>query len=232
MKILSVADIHGNMKIFKEIKNIIEEKNVDILILPGDLYPKPDEVTFETFKGIQEASAMDISNLLEDLTIPIYYILGNDDWIETGINCGINIHQRLIEHNGVYFTGFEYVPKTSFNTNREMSEDRLKKTFIKQVNDLELHNKKPLVIVGHTPLFMKQDKTINGKCVGSRKLRMEIEKVNPMLYLCGHIHEAYGSDMLGPMPILNCACSYEIDLLRGYLIEIDGDIVSYESIIK
>lgn len=232
MKILSVADIHGNMNIYKEIKKIVEDKDVDVLILPGDLYPKPDEVTFETYKAIQEGSAMDISNLLNDLNIPIYYVLGNDDWVESGITCGENVHNRIIEHKGVYFTGFEYILKTPFSTNREMSEDRLKKTFIEQVNNLDLNSKKPLVVVGHTPLFMKQDKMVNGKCVGSRKLRMEIEKLKPMLYLCGHIHEAYGADTLEDIQILNCACSYEIDLLRGYLIQIKGDKVSYESIIR
>jgi Icc-related predicted phosphoesterase len=232
MKILSVADIHGSRKIYHSIKDIVKEQQVDVLILPGDLYPKPEGLTFETFQAIQESSAQDISELLEDWDIPIFYVLGNDDWTDTGIASGLNLNGKLIEHMGVYFTGFEYVNKTSFNTNRELSENRLKKMFQEQVCSLELNTIDHLVVIAHSPLFGKRDKLVSGKFVGSRKLGMEIEKLQPMLYLCGHIHEAYGDDKLNDTTILNCASSYEIDLLRGYLITIENSEVHYQSIIR
>ncbi|PLS19622.1 hypothetical protein CVD28_04175 [Bacillus sp. M6-12] len=232
MKVFSVADIHGNMRIYKQIVEIVKQQEVDVLILPGDLYPKPDNVTFETYKAIQEGSASDISALLKELSIPIYYVLGNDDWVDTGILCGENLHGRIVEYQGIHFTGFEYVKNSPFHTNRELSEDNLKKKFKEQVQRLDLNNKEPLIIVGHTPLFEKQDKVMGGKCVGSRKLRMEVEKLNPLIYLCGHIHEAFGENQLNDTYIFNCACAYEVDLLRGYLIEVKDGEVSYEAVIR
>jgi uncharacterized protein len=232
VKIFSVADIHGNRTIYNEVKKVVEEKQVDLLILPGDLFPKPSNVTFETYKAIQEGSAFDISSLFQNLNIPIYYVLGNDDWVDSEITCGVNIHNQVVEFQGIYFTGYEYVKNTPFHTNRELSEKNIKKTFRNQIQSLDLNNKAPLVMVGHTPLFEKQDKVMSGKRVGSRKLRMEVEKLSPLIYLCGHIHEDFGANQLDKTYIFNCACSHEIDLMRGFLIEINQGQVTYEEIIR
>lgn len=233
MKIFSVADIHGNQKIYSKIKELVIQKKIDVLILPGDLYPKPNAVTFETFNAIQRDSVQQMDELFKDLEIPIYYLLGNDDWVEDGIHCGINLHGRLEEYEGVYFTGFQYVRKTGYHTNRELSEDKIQKNFKEQVESLKLNHKKPLVLVGHTPLYLLQDKILNSEHVGSRKLRIEIEKLRPIVYLCGHIHEDFGMNTLHNTFIFNCACQYEINLLRGYIIEIkNGNVLHYEAVIQ
>lgn len=232
MKLFSVADIHGNVGIYKKIVDIVNEQGVDVLILAGDLFPKPFGVTFETFKAIQEASAIEISNLFKELDIPIYYVLGNDDWVDAEITCGENLHGKVVKYQGYHFTGFEYVKNTPYRTNRELSEDLLKMKFREQVECLNLNNKENLIIIGHTPLFEKQDRVMHGKRVGSRKLRMEVEKLNPLIYLCGHIHEDFGTDSLQDTHIFNCACAHEIDLLRGYLIEINDGHITYKGIIK
>lgn len=232
MNILSVADIHGNRSIYKEIIEVIREKDIDVLILPGDLYPKPFSVTYEMFKAIQEESAREISSLFKHLDIPIYYVLGNDDWVDSEIRSGINLHGKVVEHLGIHFTGFEYIKETPFFTNRELSEDQLKTAFREQINTLQLKSKEPLVIVAHTPLFEKQDRITGGERVGSQSLRMEIENLNPLIYLGGHIHEDFGADRLGDTYVFNCACSHEIDLLRGYVIRIEEGQVTYEDVIR
>lgn len=114
MNILSVADIHGNRNIYKQIIEVIREKDIDVLILPDDLYPKPFSVTYEMFKAIQEESAQEIVNPYKYSNIPIYYVLGNDDWVDSEIKSGINLHGKVVEHMGIHFTGFEYIKETPF----------------------------------------------------------------------------------------------------------------------
>jgi uncharacterized protein len=232
MRILAVSDVHGNMEIYKKIVGVVKEKKIDVLVLPGDLYPKPSVVTLETFQAIQKSSASEISALFQELNIPIFYILGNDDWIDEGITTGIHLHGNIVEYQGFFFTGFEYINSTPFQTNREKSEHALKRMFQEQVLRLQLKDKKPLIVVGHAPLFEKRDKTFRGKRVGSRKLRMEIEQLQPLIYFCGHIHEDFGADKLNETYIFNCSCYPEINLLRGFFIEIKENQVTYEEIIR
>jgi Icc-related predicted phosphoesterase len=41
-------------------------------------------------------------------------------------------------------------------------------------------------------VFGKLDITVQGEQVGCVDLLNRVEKINPKIHLCGHIHEAYG----------------------------------------
>ncbi len=51
------------------------------------------------------------------------------------------------------------------------------------------------IVVTHGPVYNILDKTIRGEPVGCKDLLKAIRKVQPRLHLCGHIHEAYGSEL-------------------------------------
>jgi Icc-related predicted phosphoesterase len=40
--------------------------------------------------------------------------------------------------------------------------------------------------------------------VGSTALREFVEQTQPILVVCGHLHESRGVDMLGPTTVVNC----------------------------
>jgi Icc-related predicted phosphoesterase len=48
------------------------------------------------------------------------------------------------------------------------------------------------ILITHGPVMGVLDKTIRGQQVGCEDLLNTMEKVNPRVHLCGHIHEAYG----------------------------------------
>jgi uncharacterized protein len=66
-----------------------------------------------------------------------------------------------------------------------------------------------------------QDTFYNGESSGSISLRGFVEKHQPDLLLCGHIHEARGKSLIGSTQIVNVG-----ELRRGFaqIIEIDEDI--------
>jgi Icc-related predicted phosphoesterase len=48
------------------------------------------------------------------------------------------------------------------------------------------------ILITHGPVFGKLDITVQGEQVGCVDLLNRVEKINPKIHLCGHIHEAYG----------------------------------------
>lgn len=48
------------------------------------------------------------------------------------------------------------------------------------------------ILVTHSPALGYYDRLSNGKCVGSPSLTGKIGKIEPMLHVCGHIHECGG----------------------------------------
>lgn len=51
------------------------------------------------------------------------------------------------------------------------------------------------ILVTHSPPYGILDKTIDGLNIGSVYLRGHLNRVRPLLHICGHIHEAYGRDI-------------------------------------
>ena len=59
--------------------------------------------------------------------------------------------------------------------------------------------------------------------VGSTSVRKIIEKYQPLLGLHGHIHESPGFVRIGRTQCLNPGSEYAEGILRGYLVELDGE---------
>ena len=61
------------------------------------------------------------------------------------------------------------------------------------------------IVVAHGPPRGYGDRTRRGEHVGSTALTETLERVQPQLVVCGHIHEAYGSYRLGDTEVLNAS---------------------------
>ena len=60
------------------------------------------------------------------------------------------------------------------------------------------------ILVTHSPPKGVADKTSSGASVGSEAIRAAIERVQPRLALCGHIHDSWGvRDWIGTTEVVN-----------------------------
>lgn len=67
------------------------------------------------------------------------------------------------------------------------------------------------------------------KPVGSTAVREAIEKYQPLLVLCGHIHESRGVVKIGRTTIVNPGSEYGEGVLRGVIINLRGsEVLSYQ----
>lgn len=126
-------------------------------------------------------------------------------WLEEK---GWNLHARARElFPGVVAVGVGCSPFTPFGTPSEHSEAQLAAWMEEgRAEAVALYGGKTpaLVLVSHTPPHATAcDRLGSGAPVGSTAVREFIEKHQPALCLCGHIHESRAEDHIGPTHIIN-----------------------------
>ena len=116
---------------------------------------------------------------------------------------GANLHCEFRElAEGIKTMGVGCSIATPFGTPSEISEDEM--TQYLEDTHHELGEYEQLLLVVHdAPFNTKLDVIGNGMHVGSKAVRGFIEKHQPDIVLCGHIHESRGEDSIGKSRIFN-----------------------------
>lgn len=196
MKILVLADIHGDTGTLRKVIEKAESHNPDVVVCPGNVT--------DIFKTPPEFSQLDVADLvvqqLLSLRKPVLCIPGNHDppeILEVFNDYGVNIHAKHTAIHGTHFVGFGGAP-TPFNTPFEPTEEETADALA----SLPTHS--PTIAVIHNPPHnTKLDAIGAGKHVGSPAVRSYILSKKPHLVLTAHIHESRGKDTLGPTTIVN-----------------------------
>jgi Icc-related predicted phosphoesterase len=77
------------------------------------------------------------------------------------------------------------------------------------------------------PVFDKGQAVMIG--AGSAAIRREVEKHQPLLHLCGHIHESRGTTRIGRTVVINPGSEYQEGVLKGAIVNIaDKKVVSWQ----
>lgn len=186
--------------------------------------------SFENFNKIKYCKEMQAKSLkitlnkLKKHFKNILIILGNDDWsgLEIILNKDkevVNLNKKVMKLNNYEFVGFSYVPLTPFKTYFELKEREINKKLNKLISKVE--NYKNSVWVFHSPPYNSDlDLTMIG-AVGSKSIRKFIERKQPKLFLCGHIHESAGIINIGKTICINSGSENEINMLRAVLIDLN-----------
>ena len=210
MLLVCISDLHGNLRGIERINF-----SPDLLIVAGDI----------TNFG-REREAESILKQLLKITDKILVVPGNCDYPEVSKvldELGINLWCRgkIIDRTGFFGVGGSN--PTPFNTPLEYSEEEIEACLnegFTKVKEAEIK-----ILVSHPPPYnTKVDRVSSGLYVGSRAIREFIEKTQPSLVLCGHIHEARGIDKIKNTIIVNPG-----PLHRGYArVEIDRGEIKVE----
>jgi Icc-related predicted phosphoesterase len=192
MKILALTDIHGK---YETADRIIAAETPDVLVIGGDL---------TTAGSLKEAS--DALAMFGKVCARILCVAGNMDFPEHDdmffqMGCSINGRGRTI--NGVGFFGVSAAPHSPLKTPYEISEERI--MALARAGHADVADAKIKIFVPHAPPHgTRLDVIHNGAHVGSTAVREFIETHTPNVTVCGHIHEARGSDDVGGAPVVNC----------------------------
>lgn len=189
---LVVADLHGHSMAQKHLLSLLERRKHGGLILIGDITQLgPLDAIRELFKHTSKFS------------IPILSVPGNCDPKETPEvleELGVSLHKKCVKIGEITFIGLGGSNVTPFNTPLEYTETEIQE----ELNSLSSLTENDFILVTHVPPFGTQaDLLPNGTHVGSKSVKKFIEKMQPLLNLCGHVHEARSVSQVGRTIIVN-----------------------------
>lgn len=108
MKILAASDLHGNRIAYERLAQRAHDRRVNLVILAGDVLGCPNG--YETVEAAQRQDAQTVIHILEAIQTPIFYIMGNDDFVDLNPASDqfTSLHGRRIEVVGFNFVGYQY----------------------------------------------------------------------------------------------------------------------------
>ena len=213
MKFLVLGDIHANLSFLARLLLNATTTEYDAIILVGDLGDEvlatQDADHSDIRREIYQGTVEGVFDLLSKVEKPVYYILGNRDDPNFNItrngfyNIDILNSGKHIDLSGVTLLGVggsNYDPTDLQRPSwyNEWQEDQVEnkiKNYINQYGgDIDFNR---VILVAHdAPWFTLLDRTNEGIPIGSEAIRRLIRSWEPSAFLCGHVHESYGVDIL------------------------------------
>jgi len=190
LKILAVADTHGDSKLVKKLAEKAEKENVDLVILCGDI------------TGWVETK--NIIKPFKDKNKPTLILPGNWDSFATtdflanfyGVK---NIHGYSVIYENIGFFGAGGTSTGAPGPGR-ITEKELMKTIERAHEGIKGIEKKIMLTHDH-PAGSKSE--FSG-IPGNKAITKAINKFQPDILLHGHIHEASGfEEMIGKTRVIN-----------------------------
>jgi len=173
--------------------HLVMDENPDVVVVAGDL----------ANRDLQAAEH--IVRELSKMAPRVFFVPGNmdnpvlADWTGTDrITC---LHGKKVIHDGVSFIGLGGAVTGPCWDPFEYDEAEAGRIL---GNAIGSGSPYPLVLVSHCPpKGTKLDLAFGHWHVGSKVVREFIEEREPVLVICGHIHEAQGIDEIGRTLIVN-----------------------------
>jgi len=206
LKILVAADFHGVPNAENNLSKFLE-RGYDCLVLIGDL----------TNFGPASLSKSMLERV-KSTGVPTFAVPGNCDpkeILQVLENYGVNLHSKCEQLDDITFVGLGGSNLTPFNTPFELTEAEIQE----ELAALTCTTGTNWVLVTHAPPHdTKLDQIPEGTHVGSKSIRKFIEQKQPLVALCGHVHEARNTDKLGRTLMVNPG-----PISKGYAAEITLD---------
>lgn len=189
MRILATADIHGNCDVYRAIRTLGEERQVDALVLAGDLLGMPDEL--QTVEEAQRANGREICEVLSGLNIPVLYIMGNDDLVELEPpgRPFQSIHGRRFDLEPYNFVGYQFSLPFMGGIFEKPEEE-----IAADLSQLESLMDANTVFVTHSPAKGILDKGILDISAGSPSILDVIRRRRVRAHIHGHVHSCFGRE--------------------------------------
>jgi uncharacterized protein len=187
-----VVDIHGRFESVPEA--LAETGSVDLLIVGGDI----------TTGGTPDDAARAVASW-QQLTPRLLALAGNMDSpaIDGRLaELGVALDGRGVAFEDIGVFGVSAAPVSPLQTPYELGDDELERRI--EHGFSEVSGCRLTIFCPHAPpAGTACDLLSSGEHVGSTVIRAFIERRQPDLVLCGHIHEARAVDRIGRSHVVN-----------------------------
>ena len=186
MRLLAASDIHGNHDFYRWIPLLVQESKVDAVVLAGDLLGFLDG--YDTVEDAQDAEAQEIERLLAPLPVPLFYIMGNDDWIDLKLRAPAfqSLQGRRLDLGAYNLVGYQYsLPFMGGVFEKPEAEIAADLALLRP--QVDSHT----VLVTHSPARGILDTTQVGPA-GSVSILELVNTRDVRAHIHGHIHKRFG----------------------------------------
>lgn len=192
MRIAYLVDVHGHFDAVPQATSRIGL--LDLLIVGGDI----------TTGGTPDDAARAIENW-RPLAPRLLALAGNMDSPAidahlADLGVGLDSRGRVFGDVGVF--GVSAAPRTPLRTPYELDDEELERRI--EAAFADVRDCRVKIFCPHAPpRGTACDRLRSGEHVGSAVIRAFVERDQPDLVLCGHIHESRGTDKIGSSRIAN-----------------------------
>jgi len=206
MRIYAVADLHAKTERLSRIQEKIAALKPDVLVVAGDIsaYFKPAAVIRH----------------LDRMAVPVFVVRGNsdfprvDDLVAKSTNI-TSLHRRTVQRKGFVFSGVNGTIPVPFHSRIALREGGIVRQAAEWIQGRS-------VVVAHPPPWGMLDGVFGKYHAGSRAVREIIQRYQPEVFICGHIHEDTGAAYMGRTLVVNCSVGKR-DLGAVIDMAVDGD---------
>jgi len=204
MKIAIIGDVHARQERLVRVLERIGPDPPDLALLVGDVGrdpPWPEPLRQTKREDHDESVRQVLARVRDGLRCPVVFVPGNHDLRDAATDAdGINCDGRIVEVAGLRVAGFGGAGPGRFGFPNEWDEPEADE----MLRDLLDGTARLDILISHTPPARTGlDRTAHGEHVGSEAVRRWIATARPGLFVCGHIHEAWGVERVGEVPCLN-----------------------------
>jgi uncharacterized protein len=195
MKLVAFADVHDR---FDAVTRVLQKIDpVDVIIIAGDFTTNGTPADVEGAISAWQPFAPTLLAVAGNMDSPAI-----DQKLE---QLGVSINATCRQIDQIAFFGCSAAP-ISIGTPFEIPESEIAQRLDRGF--AQANHARHLVVVPHAPPRDTVDRTSSGVAAGSESVRNFIDRTQPTLVLCGHIHEARGQTRVGPTLIVNCGPAY------------------------
>lgn len=202
--ILLVGDVHNHTERLARSLSLAADAAPDLVLLTGDIGVDPPwhRAQRRTQRERHDESVRAvIEQVRSSCACPVAFVPGNHDLDDPPADvAGINVDRKWVEVAGLVIAGFGGAGPTRFGFPYEWSEEEADLVLAERFDDAPAID----IFLSHSPPFNSMlDRTAHGVAVGSRAVRRRLVIVRPKLFVCGHIHEAWGRQVVEGVPCVN-----------------------------
>ncbi|NUQ61070.1 MAG: metallophosphoesterase family protein [Pirellulales bacterium] len=192
MKLLTITDLHGRQPVLERI--LARAGGCDALLFGGDITNFGSPIDAERLIKLAQAA------------VPaVFAVAGNCDSGEIDrrlVEMGVSLAGRGVMLGEIGIQGLSGMPPWKRGM-YQFTEEELAAAL--EAGHAAIAAARHRIVLSHPPpRGARVDRTFLLKHVGSTSLRAFIERTQPPLVLCGHIHEGRGVEQIGKTTVVNC----------------------------
>lgn len=192
MRIVAITDLHGRSEALRAI--LADANKPDIVLFGGDI---------TNFGSVAEAEQL--VRLAQQWAPTVLAVAGNCDCVAIDqrlLDLKVGLHGRGLLFQTVGIHGVSAIPPWKRGM-YQLSEEELAAAI--ERGYAPIREAKHRVLLAHVPpKDTKVDRTFLWIHAGSAAVRSFIDREQPNLVFCGHIHEGRGLERLGQTLVCNC----------------------------